>query len=562
MFFLFFTPFSILLTSSKARTLYVSLVCASFRDREGVVVIGTSVRYLARLQYRNQRIPIYLLHTEQATHTAASESDTYRLSVQQDKMTRSISFAALSSVVLLFLPFRTAFSLNIGVVVPAHAGHLNPAVTLGAELLRRGNKVTLITTPPGSLAAERSGLDFEPIGIEEHKSGALRVDLEQEGRLRDLSAFWHTLQLFKREERILLRDLPGVIQATGVDALCVDQLLPAAMDIAEVHGIPSAVLCNALPLHLDPEVPPFVTTWAPSNGSRLRRLRNRVSNMAIIVAAAPLYLMLNRYRAKNGLAWHRGSTVQAVGKIQVTQIPSFVDFPRTKLPSHFFYSGPWHKTNRDTKVSFPWERLDGRPIVYASLGSVQTGLQSLYLAVAEACGSMGNVQLVMSLGRKGASLPANRLPSNAIVVDYAPQLELLQKASVVLTHGGLNTALETLSCGLPIVIVPLANDQPGIAARLVNLGVAEAVPAARATKTPELLKEAFIKVMKDPSFRRAARRHQQTLRNECPTLAQTAELLETGLCRTDGVLGRDDPEAKRILETISPPVANLTTILV
>ena len=248
--------------------------------------------------------------------------------------------------------------------------------------------------------------------------------------------------------------------------------------------------------------------------------------------------------------------MQGVGQIQLTQIPSFVDFPRTKLPNHFFYSRPWHKNNRDTTIPFPWDRLDGRPIVYASLGSVQTGLQSLYLAVAEACGSL-DVQLVMSLGRKGASLPANKLPSNAVVVDYAPQLELLQKASAVLTHGGLNTALEAVACGLPIVIVPLANDQPGIAARLANLGVAHAVSAGRATKKPQVLTEAIVKVLNDPSFRRAARRHQQTMRDECPTLAQTAELLETGLGRTSA-LDRDDPDAKRILESISPAVANVT----
>jgi len=451
---------------------------------------------------------------------------------------------ALSLHVLL-LGSSASSALHIGLICPGHAGHLNPTATLGVELARRGHTVTLISTPPGSATAAKNGLGFEPIGIVEYKSGALRVDLEQEGRLRGLSAFWHTLRLFMREEKILLRDLPEILQT--IDAVCVDQLLPAAMDIAEVHGIPAAVLCNALPLHLDPAVPPFVTTWGPAD-TKWRRLRNRAVNTAIIAAAAPLYLTLNRYRAANGLPKHRATTVQAVGKIQVTQIPSFVDFPRTNLPNHFFYTAPWHESERDCRVSFPWDRLDGRPIVYASFGSVQTGLQSLYLAVVEACRDLP-VQLVLSLGRKGAVLPVNPT-NNAIIVDYAPQLELLRSASVVLTHAGLNTALEALSVGLPVVTVPLCNDQPGIAARLVRAGVAKATKGRS-----EPMRKALVHVLEDPSYRRAARRYQHKMRKHCPTVSQTAELIETGLLRSTP-LHRDDPEVQRILGI--QPICNLT----
>jgi UDP:flavonoid glycosyltransferase YjiC (YdhE family) len=159
----------------------------------------------------------------------------------------------------------------------------------------------------------------------------------------------------------------------------------------------------------------------------------------------------------------------------------------------------------------------------------------------------------MSLGRKGASLPDHLLPPNAVVVDFAPQLQLLQQASAVLTHGGLNTALEALACGLPTVVVPLCNDQPGIAARLANLGVAQVVPAGRVK--PEVLRMAIVKALEDPKYRLAAVRYQQRMCNECPTLAQTAELLETAVRRPTS-LHRDDPEVERILGITL--VSNLT----
>ena len=261
--------------------------------------------------------------------------------------------------------------------------------------------------------------------------------------------------------------------------------------------------------------------------------------------------MLNNYRAKNGIKKHTANSFQRGGQLQITQIPGFVDFPRSNLPQHFFYSRPWHKPNRDVAIDFPWDQLqDDRPIVYASLGSVQTGLQSIYLEIVRACADL-NVQLVLSLGRKGASLPSDvKLPPNAIVVDFAPQTRILQRASLVVTHAGLNTALEALASGLPMVTIPLCNDQPGIAARLVHLGVAKLLTPSRVS--PHNIQQAISEVLEDPSYVQAAARYQRMI-DSCPTLAQTAEILEAGLSRSDQLL-RDDPAVARIMSF--QPVAN------
>jgi len=54
------------------------------------------------------------------------------------------------------------------------------------------------------------------------------------------------------------------------------------------------------------------------------------------------------------------------------------------------------------------------------------------------------------------------LAGEPIVVEFAPQLELLKRAALCITHAGLNTALECLSNGLPMVAIPITNDQPGL----------------------------------------------------------------------------------------------------
>lgn len=70
---------------------------------------------------------------------------------------------------------------------------------------------------------------------------------------------------------------------------------------------------------------------------------------------------------------------------------------------------------------------------------------------------------------------------NAIVVPFAPQLAVLERASLAITHAGLNTVLECLTAGVPMVCLPVTNDQPGVARRVEWVGAGACLPATRAT---------------------------------------------------------------------------------
>jgi UDP:flavonoid glycosyltransferase YjiC (YdhE family) len=58
-------------------------------------------------------------------------------------------------------------------------------------------------------------------------------------------------------------------------------------------------------------------------------------------------------------------------------------------------------------------------------------------------------------------------------VSSAPQIELLKRAVLCITHAGLNTALEALGQGVPMIAIPIGYDQPGVAARIAYHGVGE-----------------------------------------------------------------------------------------
>jgi MGT family glycosyltransferase len=174
-------------------------------------------------------------------------------------------------------------------------------------------------------------------------------------------------------------------------------------------------------------------------------------------------------------------------------------------------------------VPFPWEKLDGRPLVYASLGTLQNRLESVFVQIAEACAPLA-VQLVVSLGGSPIALPP--LPGNPIVVPYAPQLELLDRAIAVVTHGGLNTVLECLSRGVPVVVLPITNDQPGVAARIAHAGAGVSLPVNQ-LRVPSL-QAALSQVLTDPRYRQNAQRLQQDIR-QAGGLTRAADLLEQQL---------------------------------
>lgn len=435
--------------------------------------------------------------------------------------------------------------MHLALICPDMTGHLNPMTTLGRALCREGHRVTLLGMPGSRTKADASELEFLEIGCPEHASGETEADRAMLGRLRGYAAVRFTGQMLRKAATIVLRDAPDVTRSAGIEGFVVDQVSPAGSSVAQLLELPFAVVCNALALNMEATVPPAVMNW-PYRQGWLARCRNRIGNRLFIHAAQPVFDEVNMFRVRHGLTRIQPADQVHGELIQVAQQPAFLDFPRERLPEHFHYTGPWHESDRDSDVAFPWDKLDGRPLLYASLGTLQNRLQGLFECIVTACSGL-NVQLVLSLGRHDAKLEVPST-SNAIIVPYAPQLQLLQRAVAVVTHGGLNTVLETLSQGLPMVAIPLTNDQPGVASRLKSLGVAEVVLPSAATG--KRLGQAIERVLREPRYRESAERCMRQLRNT-PNVADAAALV--GHALKHGVrLTRADASAIQIRSSKGP----------
>src|SRR5262249_53211894 len=257
----------------------------------------------------------------------------------------------------------------------------------------------------------------------------------------------------------------------------------------------------ALPVNLDPTVPPCIFAWPHRLGFGAR-LRNRLGNAASEWIFSGIIRAIDRQRRAWGLPSSRGFNAAFSPLAQVSQLPAALELPGRRLPPHFHHTGPWMDPEARGPVDFPWSRLDpDRPLAYASMGTLQNGVLQTFRLIAEACAGT-DLQLVISLG--GGQDPALLvdLPGDPIVVGYAPQLELIRRAAVTISHGGLNTALESLARGIPQVVLPVAYDQPGVGARIEWFGVGRSIPVDRLTVGR--LRDATREVLSDPTYRKRA----------------------------------------------------------
>jgi zeaxanthin glucosyltransferase len=411
---------------------------------------------------------------------------------------------------------------HFGLLCPAITGHLNPMTTLGHELKRRGHRVTLfgvLDAQPKTLAA---GLEFWAIGEEEFPTGASDASFTQMGKLSGLAASKYTISLFQQLTAMLLREAPQAIEAAGVEVLLVDQASYGGSTVADFLKLPFISVCCALMLNQEASIPPIITNWS-YNPAWWAQLRNQFGNTLMWRIGQSILEVVTQYRREWKLPPHFHPNDAFSQLAQICQQPAEFEFPRQHLPQCFHFNGPYHDPASRESTPFPFEKLTGKPLIYASMGTLQNRLRSrVFENIAQACVGL-DAQLVIALG--GGSSPESlpELPGTPLVVGYAPQLELLQQATLTITHAGMNTTLESLSNGVPMVAIPITHEQPGVATRIAWTGTGEVIPLAKLSASR--LHEAVKRVLTEDSYKQNAVRLQAAIRR-AGGVSRAADIVE------------------------------------
>jgi MGT family glycosyltransferase len=155
--------------------------------------------------------------------------------------------------------------------------------------------------------------------------------------------------------------------------------------------------------------------------------------------------------------------------------------------------------------------LSDKALIYIALGTVFNQNLGLYKKIISAIELLKgeklslkfeNIDFLISAGIVFEELRKTEKSSNIHIMKSAPQLEILKRASLFVTHCGMNSMNETIYFGVPTVCIPLAEDQPMVAHRAVELGIGIYVDFV--DMKPIVLKNAIRDVLENNCYREKA----------------------------------------------------------
>jgi MGT family glycosyltransferase len=411
---------------------------------------------------------------------------------------------------------------HFGVLPFTGTGHLNPLLALSQELKRRGHRVTFFEKPKIEERVRHAGLDFVPLHTKKFaRSGPVMsgpILTRRSGTWAQISTLRFNLARVRYDIQQYLDETPSALASARVDALLINEIALTGPTVAQLLRLPYFLIATTVPHHFgwnarsssgsswltghraSTSPVSLLVSWLESHLLELSALRTR----------GPVRRALDSERRKLELGPLRNLPKEFPCLAHITQLPQCLDFEHVIESAAIYYSGPWISATTRQQIDFPWHRIDGRPLVYATLGTTRNVQLSVFRMIAQACADL-NVQLVIALGNRVDPAMLADLPGNPLVAQFAPQLELIKLASVVISHAGPNTSFEALLEAKPMIVIPLAYDQPAIAARLAHFCIAEVLPFKRLSA--QKLHRALAKVLGDPTYKHAAQQMQNKLRS-------------------------------------------------
>ncbi|MCQ0969362.1 glycosyltransferase (plasmid) [Paracoccus sp. TK19116] len=339
--------------------------------------------------------------------------------------------------------------------LPAMRGHLGAHAPLARELVRRGHNVTLLGSRALTPLASEEGLNVASLDWTEPSLGGA-------GLVRTLTAT-------AAATRGVIRHAPSALASLDPDLAITDQAEPGYALAAEASGIPRITLTAGLPIMASDEVPPPFLPW-PFDPSVKGRKRNRGGWAVASVLMALQKRALAAGCRDHGLPLRADMADWTHGVPELRQMIPSLDFPQPR-PANAVSLGPL----RDGDVTETLPPLGDKPLIFASLGTLAGRRRRLLHAICEAAAPL-DATLVLAHAGTLSSAEVAALPGRPLVRNLWPQLPLLDRASVCITHGGMNTVLDCVAAGVPMLTLPLAFEQPGIAARVAHHGVGLTLP--------------------------------------------------------------------------------------
>ena len=349
---------------------------------------------------------------------------------------------------------------HFAIIVPPLYSHIRAMEALALHLSGKGHRLTFIVSP--ELIARDNPRISGCMPLPE----AIR---EAQQRFRDPAArtFFRIAGTLARHTDALCRELPGLLKRLQVDGVIADQMEPAGGLVSSYLGLPFVSAACALPVNREPDLPLPVMPFNYADDDAARKLYAGSERVYDRLMQAH-YRVIDNYSRRFGLPGRYRLDHCLSPLAQVAQGAAAFDFPRRALPDHFHYIGAFQSVD-----ATPNPPRNTKPVVYATLGTLHGHHYSLLRTLARGCHLAGVEVTISHCGGLDAAQVDGLYRNDAHRVEsFVPQREVILQADMILCHAGYNTVLEGIAARRPLLVMPVAFDQPAVAARVTyhNLG--------------------------------------------------------------------------------------------
>jgi MGT family glycosyltransferase len=377
--------------------------------------------------------------------------------------------------------------------IPSH-GHMNPTLGLASALIDQGEKVTFFSSNEFKKSIEEIGADFKGYKADlnifqnkpDDKTGT--SSSKKKGR----PGFIDVLS----EPNKFIDDVLSQIKDLKFDYIVFSSAYPYATVITQLLKIPAVSSFAVFATLKD-----IFNKKTGNTRNTLSFLSSLLIKLKIYILQLVLYLKFRKIRQsiaeKYNVKISNDMLSQFLNKGDLNIIYTSKYFiPRIEdYDDSFLFIGPPVYKKKYT-VDFPFEKLEGKQVIYISLGTVfsnySADLNNLFFK------SFADMDTIVVMAAHKVDVSKLDVPENFIIRDYVPQLEILKYTSVAITHAGMNSIGDLLYNNVPFVAIPLGADQFYLANRAQELGATIVLDINNLT--PEVLRDSVEAVLTNPDY--------------------------------------------------------------
>jgi MGT family glycosyltransferase len=370
------------------------------------------------------------------------------------------------------------------------AGHVNPSLPLVHELVRQEILVTYYSSEQFRDAIERTGAQFRA-----YPPGTITAhDIAEATRS---GSPVRVVALCLGSAEILVPFLQDELRADPPDAVAFDSNAIWGHMVAKSADLPTISLMTTMLVGTD-------AFRSQTAGEWLQFLKAAVRDMPAVIAARQ---RLVRRFGKD--LFPPRPAFPTLGDVTLFPIPRWLQRPDPRIDARCHYIGATidpgtRDSNLDAELA---AHVDGpEPLVLVSLGTLHSGTDTFFRACFDVLADLP-ARILIAVGSHTDPARLGPPPANTLVRASVPQLEVLRRTAVFITHGGMNSALEGLANGVPLVVVPQQFEQLLIGRSVAERGAGVVLRHNLSNRPvpPAELRAAVERTLTDPSRRASAK---------------------------------------------------------